>query len=410
MSASWSRTRVLVLGLLLALLAVRVAATAIAEYLAPTRPQQALAIRAGQPEALLGAASARGEAGDPASARDLARRALAANPLDGRGFRELARVDEDPVHQRRLMELAVSGAPRDLASRTWLLQRDVAEARHADALQQIDAVLRLRPELIKPLLPALASVVADALTRSALADVLARAPAWRPAFWSRLCGLDGVPVEAIAALARTLDGGATPLAPAERSAWLERLIRDRRWSQAYPLWVSMLPPERRVHLTNVHDGSFEFAAENGGFGWRIARVPGAEVSLRGAAGARALRVEFADRRVPFRHVRQLLALSPGSWRLHGRVRADALRNERGLQWTVRCAESGERIAATDRYAGSSPWREFTIDFSVPEFACGAQWLQLELAARVPGEQQVSGRIEFADLRIIRTAGAASARQ
>jgi hypothetical protein len=84
------------------------------------------------------------------------------------------------------------------------------------------------------------------------------------------------------------------------------------------------------------------------------------------------------------------------------VRTDALRNERGLQWTIACAEGrGQRIAATDRYADSSPWREFVLDFSLPDQGCAAQWLQLELAARVPGEQQVSGRIEFAGLRIVR---------
>ena len=398
-----SAARVLT-GAALAILGARLLVTGVADYLADTQPQHALAWRNGQPEALVHAASARLEVGDVPAARLLARRAVSANPLDGRGYRELARAaeaDGDGGQARTLMELAVRRAPRDRDSHAWLLQHLLGEGRLDEGLRHVDALLRVDPARGETLYPALVALADDTHAGSALAALLARNPPWRAAFWNRLCS-DDSHTDAIALLVGTLDGGAAPLQPAERAAWLERLIRDHRWAQAYPLWVDTLPSERRAPLSNVYDGGFEYAPGDVGFGWRIGHIAGADITRRGTPGAHALRIEFADRRVAFRHVRQLLALPSGDYRLRGRVRTEALHNERGLQWVIDCAEGrGQRLGATERFSGSGPWRDFATGFVVPDHDCGAQWLQLELAARVPAEQQVSGIIEFSGLKATR---------
>ncbi len=391
-------------GAALVVLGARLLVSGVADHLAGTQPQHALGWRNGQPEALLRAASARLDAGDVPAARLLARSAVSANPLDGRGYRELARTaeaDGDVVQARALMEQAARHAPRDPYSHAWLLQHLLGEGRLDEGLRHVDALLRVDPARGETLYPALAALVDDAQARPPLAALLARNPTWRAAFWNRLCS-DGSHTDAIATLVGMLEGSAAPLQPAERAAWLERLIRDHRWAQAYPLWVDTLPPERRASLSNVYDGSFEYAPGDVGFGWRIGHIAGADIAQRGMPGARSLRIEFADRRVAFRHVRQLLALPPGDYRLQGRTRTEALHNERGLQWVIDCAEGhGQRVGATERFSGSGPWRDFATGFVVPDHDCGAQWLQLELAARVPAEQQVSGIIEFTGLEVTR---------
>ncbi|MCX7064817.1 MAG: hypothetical protein NT024_09755, partial [Proteobacteria bacterium] len=97
-----------------------------------------------------------------------------------------------------------------------------------------------------------------------------------------------------------------------------------------------------------------------------------------------------------------LALAPGEYQLQGNVRVDNLRNERGLQWRVVCADDDRRVLAeTERVSGTEPWQPFSAVFSVPERACRAQWLQLTLAARIPAEQYISGQAWYDDLRIIR---------
>ena len=70
-------------------------------------------------------------------------------------------------------------------------------------------------------------------------------------------------------------------------------------------------------------------------GARVDRLP-----TDGAEGRLALRVAFEDRRVPFSHVRQRLALPPGRYRLSGRAKPDGLRTERGRAPPCRPDRSG----------------------------------------------------------------------
>jgi hypothetical protein len=121
--------------------------------------------------------------------------------------------------------------------------------------------------------------------------------------------------------------------------------------------------------------------------------------VTGSQGGLALRVEFEDRRVAFRHVRQLLALVPGTYRLEGRVRWDDLRGERGLVWTLTCAENGRVIAETDPVTGRRDWRTFEQDLVVPAENCGGQWLTLRVPARIAAEQRLGGVAWFDDLSI-----------
>ena len=188
--------------------------------------------------------------------------------------------------------------------------------------------------------------------------------------------------------------------------WLERLIHDRQWGSAYLTWVAQLPSEKQATIGNVFNGGFDWEPSNNGFGWRFERVAGARIDRAETAGASntyALRVAFEDQRVPFRNVRQLTALQAGSYRLDGRVRLDSLRTERGLVWSVRCAESGKELARSEPFAGNSPWRPFDVRFEVPTDNCGGQWLELQLPARIPAEQRIGGLVWFDDLKISRVA-------
>jgi hypothetical protein len=46
-----------------------------------------------------------------------------------------------------------------------------------------------------------------------------------------------------------------------------------------------------------------------------------------------------------------------------------------------------------------PWTDFTVKFQVPATDCGAQWVQLELPARIEPEQRIEGQVWYQDLRI-----------
>jgi hypothetical protein len=46
-----------------------------------------------------------------------------------------------------------------------------------------------------------------------------------------------------------------------------------------------------------------------------------------------------------------------------------------------------------------PWTDFTVKFKVPAADCEAQWLQLELPARIGAERRIEGQVWYRDLQI-----------
>ena len=116
---------------------------------------------------------------------------------------------------------------------------------------------------------------------------------------------------------------------------------------------------------------------------------------------RALLVEFLGSRIGFSAiVKQLILLPAGDYSFSGRVKAAELRTSRGLWWHIVCATAGaSALANTDLVSGTMPWTGFGMKFQVPATDCGAQWLQLELPARIEAEMRIEGQLWYRDLRI-----------
>lgn len=342
--------------------------------------------------------------GDAAQAVARARAVLARTPLNGVAYRVLGRVADgagDEAGALAHYRIAARRAPRDRPALGWLANHAVLHGDFTAALARTDQLLRVSPGLLDDTLPTLAALAAIPEARVALLRLLGEgAPPWRPRFLSWLSQQPGA-LPLITALFSPLRAAPQPLSMAERSAWIDRLLRETRVAEAQFLWIEALPDERRKVLGNVFDGGFELPPDNGGFGWTFAPVAGATIHQEptaGAGGEQALVIDFHDRRVAFAHVQQRLALPPGRYALRGRTRIDGLRNERGLHWLLRC-DDGRLLAETERFQGSSSWRDFRVDFERPADACNGQTLTLHLDARIAPEQMVGGRIWFDDLRI-----------
>lgn len=333
-----------------------------------------------------------------------ARAAIRAAPLDGRGYRLLAQLAErrgDVASARALYSLASARGPRDLPTLRWLTNDALTRRDHVRALAHVDLMLRLQPELAQFLSPVLLAFAADERAQTEVAEILLRSPPWRGDFMPRLIwqSPDSTALFGLMERLRRSPGG---LSDADLSAWIDRLGHDRQWGAAYLIWAQSLSPEASQRIGNVYNGSFEREPSHSGFDWRFDRVPGAHMSRAQVTGAKdhmALRVAFEDRRVPFKDVRQLLALAPGTYRLEGQARLDDLRSERGLVWTLTCAEDSRPIAETDPMSGRREWTRFSLDFEVPAEDCGGQWLTLRVPARIPAEQLIGGVAWFDDLQI-----------
>jgi hypothetical protein len=407
-SAVRSRPQTLIGAALLAVAlfaAWRIVSLAIADFHADSDPERALRWRPEHPDALLRLAEKNVASRRFAEAEALARRALAADPLDGRAHRVLAdaaRGQGDLDQQRKLIALAVQHAPRDVAARAWAAQIALERGDAATAFSNYDRMLRVEPEAQTTVFPVLSALAAMPGARDAMVARLAEQPPWRASLLKTFASTtpnadDLLPVfEGLRA-----KGG---LSPDENAALVGRFVRDRRWDQAFVAWAGGLSHAQLAALGTPVNSHFEDQAPpSGPFEWNIGRVSGVDAGIHPLPDAEghALRVEFQGKRSAFRDVRQLLVLPPGTgYQLKWRSRFDGLQAARGLRWTVTCADGASGvILATEPTAGSSPWRQFTAAFNVPA-DCPAQWLSLELDARIAAETQAMGTAWFDDVEVV----------
>ena len=379
-----------------------------------TDPVEALTVRPGLSSALITLAEERLAAADDdgtlAEVERLARTALAGEPLQARSLRLLglvADIRDETVRADALVRLAAERVRRDALSQLWLLERDLNEQRLVEAADRIDVILRARPDMRPMLLPAAATLVRTSTGRDAFVRHLDRDPPWRS--WL----LNELPKAsepfAVHALLKDLQTSRVPLNNNELRPFIEALISSKQFDFAYLVWVGFLPAEVRSALPYMFNGSFEAEPSGIPFDWSIANIKGAttDVADRGDGTGRSLRVTFAGTRVEYRHVRKLLVLPPGRYAFSGMERADALENERGLAWRLKCAgRDGDRIAEGAPLSGTVPWRRFSVGFVVPP-RCPAQWLSLEILARIPSEEQIAGEVWYDELAIERAAPSSS---
>lgn len=391
-------------SLLLAFIGWRAVGIGMADWWSRQNPEAAMQWRADHAEAALQAAEV-AVYGDPQSdsVARWARAAIAAYPLDGRPYRLLADAAGTPANLgKALHEIAAERSPRDYLSQAWVINEALRRRDFPRALAMLDRMLRARPEISHHLTAALAGLASTPEAQPAFAEMLARNPPWREIVLPRLidAGSSGRVLGGLLQALRQREGG---VAPAEQTAWFNRLVRDREYGAAYLAWIESLSPDQQQHIGNVYDGGFELAPSGAAFDWQFQDVAGARMDrlpIEGGTGKASLRVAFDERSVWFSHVSQLLLLAPGQYRLSGRERMMGMDEGRGLVWVIACVEDNKPLGQTPRLTGDHAWRAFNVDFEVPVQACAAQQLTL----RVPegsAASTKSGAAAFDDLTIER---------
>ena len=378
-----------------------------ARNLALQAPERALRFNGSEPLALdrLAQQEVIDPDGDLAAAKDWAQRALRSRPLDDQALFAMglaAQRKHDDKSAETLMRMAGARTWRDIGTQTWLYDHAIRHGDFVKALQHGDAILRSDPAFEQRLYPALAAYTRTPPTLQALADFLATDPPWRARFLRWLSGHLAAESD-LALLFAKLKSGTKPPTTEELVPYVNRLVRSGRFAGAYRAWQGTLPPAERANAHYPYNRDFTRPLEGLPFNWQIFSVPGADIQIVAPEGGKklALRVQFSGARVEFANVKQLMMLPPGRYRLSGRVKADDLETPRGLRWHVFCAtEAGASLAQTQLVAGTIPWSDFATDFEVPAEACPAQWLRLELPARIASEHRIEGQVWYQFLRIV----------
>lgn len=345
--------------------------------------------------------------GEPQAARDAAtvRRAeaaLRAEPMDADAYVALALAAERGGRNDRalrLMEIAVALWPRDIRAQTWLLARSLRLRDYAGAMARFDVITRGRPDVLDALAEATAPALRDPEAVAALAGLLNGDPPWRTRFIDIAFRLWREP-DTLVALVQRLQAGPSGLSPVELRAILTRLMLAGRVDQAYLTWLRSLPGDRLASLTYLYNGRFQYPVSDLPFDWTMPAVPGASVAVSGEGADRVLTVGFLGGRLPLAPVRHDLLLPPGDYRLSGSGRTDRLRAEHGGVWRIACLDDADgALAASGPFVGSTPWRGFTLDFTVPEAGCRAQVLSFDIRGRSDAEKRASGIAAFSALGI-----------
>lgn len=387
------------LAVLLAWMGWRVVQATRVDALASTDPEAALRIDPDHPQALLARARHQLAGGDNAGAAATARHVLEVAPGQGNAFAmiALAAAQQHAPEAEKLLEIAAQRAPRIPQVRAQLATMRLQAGDLPGAMTQLDALLRFNPEQGKQFLPAMAQQSADARFADAMATTLARNPPWRRGFLAVLNGK--APPEAVDNIhSRLLANGG--LSIDEVRSWLDSLIARRRWNDAFAAWYGWLSPKPK-QIPLLRNGGFEEEVDGVGFGWRNAAAPGVFTDLQpeaGRDGSHAAHMHFIGRPAPKGNLRQPLLLGPGRYRLSLLARADGLRSDQGLAWTVAC-DRGAQIAATEPLEGSFEWRAIAVEFDVPAEKCEGQWLELRNPAVQGSAQQVQGDLWADDIAI-----------
>lgn len=341
--------------------------------------------------------------GEVAAAERDARAALAAAPMDGTAWALLGAAREalgDTSGAEQAMEQAVRLDPREVMPRLWLLAE--AERRQDGPVftQHLDALLRAHPEQVEVLAGRLAAFIGTPLglqVRSALAT----APPWRARLLQAWWLQQGRAFLFHAYLSSLAKG--QRLRRDEAIAWSNALERDSQFAAMAWLWQQGNTEDGAPPKALLVDGGFRAPPANYGLGWRVFSPPGASVVVSPGSGPTpgtgALVLQFFGQRVPFDNVHQYLRLSAGRYELAYQVRADGLRNERGLQWMMRCPGTWQVLGESPPAKGRHGWREDAFTFTVPPQGCDTQLLSLRLQASGPSEQWLAGGLRYAGLTL-----------
>lgn len=410
MKVAWRLTLVIVVGLL----AWRILSAGLASQHAATsggaqrsNPEAALVWESGNTKALI--ELARGQAGhEPEAAAATLRLALKGDPTNPEALMLLASLEPDVAKSDALVAAALQVSPSNpeilkQAGVHWVKRDELPRAVHSFSRAMI-----ADPDQAKQLNTVFLKLLEAPQTRDLLIPLAKDPPPWWDRFFREVAtNADLETVRALFAMRKA--ESSVPLSDIEREIYVERLQRDRQYTEAYLTWVNGLDEVRRQTLGLLNNGSFEVEPSNRGYDWRLGDNRNLVVETAetyGTEGKRALHLIFRGFDARFGHVSQDLFLDPGTYSLSGRVRPDGLKSSGGLQWRVLCHRSGESsvLAESERFLGTDQWEGFTLDFTVPP-ECERPVLRLVGAIRTPLDQRLDGSIWFDGMSIRRVAAA-----
>ena len=353
---------------------------------------------------------------DLAAVHAWAESALLRDPLNARALRILGQAADaggNGADVLKFMAAATKLSLHESIAVYWMMRKSAEGGDYKTAIFYADALLRTNPGLAPFVVPLLAHFAEQPVSKELINQTLESNPPWRNVFFEYLpSGISDArtPLDLLLAL-RT---SSAPPDAKEIDDYLSILIAHKFYDLAYYAWLQFLPPDELRSAGLLFNGDFEVRPSGSPFDWTIKQGSGVTVDIVPTpenAEGHALLIEFLFGRVDYHSVSELVLLAPGTYRFDGQYRGK-IAGPRGMKWRLVCAGDAEtRIGESPMISGvTSAWKDVQFIFTVPAADCRAQYVRLDLDARMASEQLVSGAIMFDKLHISRVTNPPSAQQ
>lgn len=411
--------RMIGLAALAIFLVWEVGSRSVVAYLADSAPEIAVRLRPQEPTALLNLAEREltrvgggkpekpvtHEHGVDARVRTWAESALLIDPLNAKALRilgQFASGANSPDSATKYMRASARNSIHEGMAVYWTMQDSAEKHDFKTAIRYADALLRTRPSLMSYVAPTLEKMAENKDSNALVKRLLYDNPPWRAQFFGVLLASISdarTPLD----LLLSLKDGPSPASPAELQPFLAFLIQHKLYDLAYYTWLQFLPPAQLTNAGLLFNGSFEFAPSGFPFDWTITSGAGMSIEIvptNEKPGEHALLIEFGHGRVDYRSIAQMTMLTSGSYLFYGKYKGDLV-GPRGLKWRIHCADAeGQAIGESEMIIGVMPsWKEVRFHFTVPESDCRAQYVRLDLDARMASERLVAGAVWLDELQI-----------
>lgn len=360
------------------------------------------------PDSLLALSQQAQSANAPEKAAALATQAFSKDITNGRAAAQLLQVysknnnHEDALKIARIADgLWPSHAfVRSRLADYWLTSGDIPKL-----ISELDKLLKIDSSLEKRVFPILQQLVNNKDLFPLFRPYIEKPPEWWVPFFRFISkkNKDHTIVDVI-----YHERNKTKNLPddTEGHIYMKRLIKDKRWPEAYFVWLGLLDEDQLKLNALLHDGGFEektFRSDI--FGWQIRHDKKVRLKLRkttGVQGEQALRISFNKKeRVDFKHISQVVVLQPGKYQFSLRYKLNAFKTTKGLSWRVYCATGKKQLLVEGpAMRGRKPWGRLQMNFVVPA-DCHAQQVRLEASSAYIHDQLFQGALWFDDLSIIR---------
>jgi hypothetical protein len=380
-----------IVGVALALLAIRAAATALA--LDSGHPERLPKLLRSDPRLELGSAMAAlqksGGSPDALEMNEVERAAvdapLAEEPFILAGVKSL--LEEDNERAERLLEEARRREPRSPVTRTLLLSLYAAAGRTNEAAAEMIVLSRLVPGAADHLVPELARLAQSDRGAGSVARLLRADESLANVLMQHVVS-SGADPDLILGLAgyRNEWSGEERAYPPWQVQLVARLVEHGDLQQAKAIWKTLTGNARSVGA--VQDSRFNRRSSLPPFGWVLTQ---SSAGVAEAGQGKGLQVVYYGRADAVL-AEQLLTLRPGK-RYRVSIQADrgASELDGSLAWKLSCREGDRPLAQIPIQGVGTGAKLFFVHLTVPQ-GCGTQWLRLVGSSlQVPKEQSAAFR-------------------